>query len=257
MSILTPMISRIRRLGVVLSIGLLATCSPVTGSDNDNNLEFLEKSTENFVFVYTRSDSPTIDALAASMEAQLARLMTKLQVDSLPTITVVLYPSRATFQEANNTDFWVPAVSRRTRIEMISPNAPNQVFELWPDTRAEHMLTHIVSYGVNDDSGNNPRWLWESLALYESGQKTAASAIEFFKPGAQPALSQLNGGYRTPIFDVGYYLGEFLETRWGVQGIIDLIEEEGDLPAVLGLTGQQFIDQFVAFVRQKYGLPSQ
>lgn len=250
------MVSRIARFAVFPFVAILAMCSPVSDPGDDNDLEFLQKTTPSFVFLYTKADNATIDALAADMEAKIARLKTKLMVATLPAITVVLYPTRASFQEANNTDFWVPAVTRgAARIEMISPDAPNQVFELWADTRAEHMLAHIVSLGVNGDVGNNPRWLWESLALYESGQKTAAESVDFFKPDAEPALNQLNGGYRTPVFDVGYYLGEFLETTYGVDTIIELLEAEGDIAEVLGLTGEQFITQFVTFVRQKYGLP--
>jgi hypothetical protein len=172
-------------------------------------------------------------------------------------LTVVLYPDRRSFQDANSSASWVTGVTRgRTRMEIVSPYAPNQVFDLWPDTRAEHMLAHLVTLAINPQFGNNPRWLWESLALYESGQKTAVEIIPFFQPDAEPALSQLNGGgLNTPVLDVGYYLGEFMTLTLGPDVIIELIESGGNLQTTLGLTGNQFIAQFVAFVRARYGLP--
>ena len=140
-------------------------------------------------------------------------------------------------------------------MEIVSPYGPNQVFDLWPDTRAEHMLTHLVQLAVNPSIGNNPRWLWESIALYESGQKTAVHAVPFFFPDAEPELDDLNGGFGTPILDVGYYLGEFMDVTFGRDAIIELLESEGDLQATLGMTDEAFIAQFVAFVRTRYNLP--
>jgi hypothetical protein len=246
--------SRHFRLALLSLICAVASCSPLSNPDDDSP-DFRQKTTSHFLFLYTSSDDATIDALADDMEAMLARLKAKFQVDTTSQITVVLFPNRATFNDANNSEFWVTAVTRgRSRIEMVSPDAPNQVFDLWPDTRAEHMLTHIVSLRVNASSGNNPRWLWESIALYESGQKASIGNVDFFAPDGEPSLSQLNGGYGTPIFDVGWYLGEYLETTYGTQVFIDLLEAEGNVAETLGISGDQLIADFVAFVRQKYEL---
>ena len=240
-----------------LALAAVISCSPLTNSDDDSGLTFRQIETPDFVFLYTRSDSATMDEFIADMNAKLARLEAAYKVDSTPQFTVVLYPSSGTFQDANDQSWWVTGITRGlTRMEIVSPFAPNQVFDMWPDTRAEHMLAHLVARVVNPAIANSPRWLWEGLALYESGQKTAVHTVEFFKPDAQPALSQLNGGVGTPIMDVGYYLGEFLEATWGRDGIIELIEADGNLDTAFGLTGQAFIAQFVAFVRTKYGLPS-
>ena len=247
-------VSRVSRLGSLVLVVTLAACSQLTGSDNGTTFRRLD--TPNFVFLYTNSDVATIDTFVADMEAKLVRLRGVYRVDSMAVLTVVLYPDRRSFQNANNSSSWVTGVTRgTTRMEIVSPFGPNQVFDLWPDTRAEHMLAHLVQLAVNPEVANNPRWLWESLALYESGQKTPANIVEFFAPDAEPALSQLNGGFGTPIIDVGFYLGEFLNVTFGPEVVIALIEAEGNLETI-GLTGEQFIAQFVAFVRARYGLPS-
>jgi len=32
----------------------------------------------------------------------------------------------------------------------------------------EHELAHVLSYRLNSNIGNNPRWLWETIAIFES-----------------------------------------------------------------------------------------
>jgi hypothetical protein len=168
-----------------------------------------------------------------------------------------VFPDKRSFQDDNQSANWVTGLtSGNDRMEIVSPFAPNQVFDIWVDTRVEHMLTHLVTRAVNDDVGDIPRWLWESIALYESGEKTPARAIPFFAPDAEPELDQLNGSFGTPILEVGYYLGEFLVTTYGPDVFVDLLESDGDLETTLGLTDEEFIAQFVASVRTKYGLPS-
>lgn len=250
----------VRSLGRIAAIvlgSIVAACSPLSDTIDSSGVEFKSHQTAHFDILYSDVDNETVDSLGADMEEKLARLMGVLKVDTMPQITAVLYPDRYSFARANNTDYWVTGITRgRTRMEMVSPDGPNQVFDLWPDTRAEHLIAHLVSLGVNPSAGNNPRWLWESIALYESRQFIHPRAYSFFAPGETHTLSELNGGYGTPILDVGYFLGEFIVDQWGTQGFIDLLKAGGNIPDALGIDGTQFMAQFIAHVREKYNLPS-
>jgi hypothetical protein len=247
-----------RRLAAALGAGLVAiasTCSEPTNAVAGP--DFRERRTANFVFHYTPADSAGLPALIALMDAELARNMALLGVDSMPVVTVLLYPDLASFRGNNNYESWVTGFVRgSTRIEMLSPNAPNQVFALWPDTRAAHMVSHVVSLEANDDIANNPRWIWEAFALYQSNQRTDPRGVDFFAPDGDPKLSDLDGGIETPLFKVGYLLGEFIVETWGAPMLATLIRQHGNLATTVGLSEEAFIAEFVAFVRARYGLPA-
>jgi hypothetical protein len=233
-----------------------ATCTDSTGTSQNGG--FRELRTPTFAFFHTNADTAQIDEFSSFMDTRLAQLMALYGVESMPVINVFLYPTRASFIDANPTvqSYVTGFVRGNSRIEIVSPFAENQVYDLWPDTRAVHMLTHAVSLDLHPTSANNPRWLWESIALYESNQRSDPRYVEFFAPGAEPALDQLNGNAGSPIFHVGYLLGEFIVETWGAGMFRTLTLAEGNVQSSLGLTPAQFVAQFVSFVRTKYQLPS-
>jgi hypothetical protein len=75
-------------------------------------------------------------------------------------------------------------------------------------------VVHAVSLGVNPRFGNNPRWLWESVALYQNG--------------------------------------EFIVSRYGRAALLRLIETSADGQGVLGIAHPAFEQAWQSFVRQRY-----
>jgi hypothetical protein len=185
-------------------------CSDPSGATDDDGFDEFE--TENFLFFHTPSDVAALPALAAEFDAHRERIMADLGVDSVPQVLVYLYPNRRAFLTAHpNLESWVTGFTEgRRRMHIISPNAPNQVYELWPHSRAAHMLTHLVTLRINRDADDNPRWLWESIALYESNERRDPRGEQFFSPEYSPQLAELNGGIASPLYRVGYLLGEFI-----------------------------------------------
>jgi hypothetical protein len=117
-----------------------------------------------------------------------------------------------------------------------------------------HEFIHAASMAVNSRIANNPRWFWETVALYENGELADPRSLDYVVRGAFPTLQQLNvdpnGG--TQIYQLGYVLGEFIVTRWGHPALVRLIETNADLPAVLGVSTAEFEAAWQSYVRQRY-----
>jgi hypothetical protein len=106
-------------------------------------------------------------------------------------------------------------------------------------TEAVHEYAHLVSMQVNPAISNNPRWLWEAVAVYEAGiapdvRAWADGALTF--PGL-PALNQ----YSSPLpYLWGFHIALAVIERWGDDGFLALIRSNGDLRGTLGITDAEF-----------------
>ena len=54
-----------------------------------------------------------------------------------------------------------------SEIHMISPNDSKQDYHTMI-RNTKHEFAHCVSLKINPAIGNNPRWLWQAVALYEA-----------------------------------------------------------------------------------------
>ncbi len=77
-----------------------------------------------------------------------------------------------------------------------------------------HEMCNSVSLYVSPSFANNPRWLWESVALYENSELVVA--------------------------------------RGGRAALVQLIRAHGDTAAVLGLSPAEFETAWYAYVRDRY-----
>ena len=73
-------------------------------------------------------------------------------------------------------------------IHMMSPGSPGWGPVDLVATNVVHELAHCVSLRVNPRIGNNPRWLWESVAVYEAGQQVDLRTVPYMAALAPPGL---------------------------------------------------------------------
>jgi hypothetical protein len=92
------------------------------------------------------------------------------------------------------------------------------------------------------------------VALYENGDFVDPRTLAYLRAGNYPTLAQLTADYSATVrvYEVGYLLGEFIVASWGRDGLIRLIQSNGDLPRVCGVTAQEFEQRWASFVRGKY-----
>jgi hypothetical protein len=215
-------------------------------------------TSSHFLFRYTALDGPSISDIAASLEREYSRILTDLAVDAMPTVTVTLYTDHAVLEAATRAAAGVlpPSasglVTSSTEIHLMSPNAP-----AWgPYSRMlsnlVHEFAHCVSMRVNPRIPNNPRWLWESVAIYESGQSVDLRGLSYMTTLQPPSFASMATLDNPRVYEVGYSIAEFVVSRWGRRALIDLVAANGDTAAV-GLPQAQFEQDWFAFARQHYG----
>ena len=111
-----------------------------------------------------------------------------------------------------------------------------------------------MSSGVNPAIANNPRWLWETVALYEAGQIVDPRTLAYMGEGRPPTLADLNRFEALTVYEVGGLVGRFIVETWGRDALRELVRTRGALLAVLGLDETEFMARWFDYARDRYGL---
>ena len=130
---------------------------------------------------------------------------------------------------------------------MVSPNnaGPDSLMLM---KGVAHEFTHCVHLNI-DYSPNNPRWLWEGVAMFESEWFFDPKEIDIIKNKEFPQLATLNNGME---YMLGYVIIEAIKDIWGFDTVIKLIKKRGDVQAVLKLNENQFEEKIFEHIYKKY-----
>jgi hypothetical protein len=251
---------------VMLVAGVTATCgggaqsaSPVAPSAPAT--QFSTYQSARFTFRYTTLDAANVAQTAAAIESEHARITQDLNVAQMPTVVVTLYPNVDTLRQAVLPIVGpIPAfasglVTAVDAIHIVSPNAASAGRYADAVVNIVHEFAHCVSLRVNPSFANNPRWLWESVALFEAGQYTDPRTLPYFSVGPLPTLAQLNSFDNTIVYSVGATFGRFIVDTRGSDAYLALVRANGDLDRVLGTTEAAFLNEWRAFVRDSFHVP--
>jgi len=246
---------------VIIGISLCSCKDEGTGPNIPEILEPIPNpySSAHFTFYYTSYDSLSIKAIADSVEKHYSRILADLLTDTVLRTSVHFYKTHEELAHAvrsvvPNLPSWAIGLSTaRDAIHMISPGHPEQNYE-YMMTVLIHEFAHCVTLNIKPSFGNNPRWLWESVALYEAGQFVHPSQLTYMVQHSPPALSQLNSINNTQIYEVGYLLTEYIVDNWSRQHLKDMILSSGNVSQTLGMTIAEFQSAWFQFVKNKYGI---
>ena len=234
------------------------SCDGAT-SPSSTSPSYAEHASAHFVFRYTPLDTSTIAQTAAAVESQVARITASLGVTGTARVTVTLYADRGSLQVAVRPaagtlpSFASGLVTGADQFHILSPSLASA----WTYDRAVtaivHEFAHTVSLRVNPTIANNPRWLWESVALYEAGQFVDPRGLPYMVAGQAPTFEQLSPIENTRLYDLGFVIGEFVVQSWGDAALTALVRQNGD-PAVLGITAAELHGRWLIFLHDRYGL---
>jgi hypothetical protein len=208
-----------------------------------------------FAFRHTALDDATIAQTGAAVEGEYGRITVDLAVTQMPQVTVTLYPDVEALRQAVSPivgaipTFATGLVTGADAIHILSPSLPANGPYSAAVTNIVHEFAHCVSLRLNPRFGNNPRWLWESVALFEAGQYVDPKSLPYFTSGPLPTLAQLNSLENTVIYSVGATFGRFVVDTRGPEVWLNLIRSNGDIGGVLGLTETAFLQEWSSFVR--------
>lgn len=212
------------------------------------------RQTAHFTFHYPPIDAATIEDTGARIEREYPRVLADLGVAAMPRVHVTYYTDHAALEAATVAIAGVVPpwayglVTAEDQIHCMSPN-----LAAWgPYARRMSDLTHEFAHGVtlhlNPRFANRPRWLWESVAVFEAGQFVDPRTLPYLWNGTPPTLAALSVLSDTRIYDVGYSIGAFIVSRWGRDALRALILANGDTPLALGVTEAEFQSEWWASV---------
>jgi hypothetical protein len=223
-------------------------------------LAFASHASAHFTFRYTPLDAATVAATAAAVEAHHARILGDLGLDQAPLVTVTLYPDPESFRNAvvplvgNVPSFASGLVTGPADIHVLSPNLASRWAYGDGLTAIVHEFAHCASMRVNPSIPNNPRWLWEAVALYEAGQILDPRGLPYMAAHRPPTLAELNRIENTAIYEVGGLIGQFVAETWGRAALRDLVRTGGAVQSVLGVDEAAFASRWFEYARERYGL---
>jgi hypothetical protein len=203
------------------------------------------------LYAGTAADSLVQD-VANRLESEYDRILDDLQLSAVPRVTVRIWSDSTTYYQAMEQYLGTRYagasgyVAGSVEIRLLSNS---QVA-----SNAVHEFCHVASLRVNATIGNNPRWLWETVAVYENRQFVQPTSLGYLQSGAYPSLAELNANANISgqVYELGFLIGEFLVATWGQDTLVRLIQTNGDLRTVVGLDEGPFMARWFDFVRQKY-----
>ena len=208
-----------------------------------------ELESTHFEFTYDSLAKSDFESIKEALESSYTIITDRYQVKDIPKIRVVIYSDVEKYNRSHNYMFNGSSgyVFSREEIRVLfigKQTVPNSV----------HEFTHAITLFVSGDFGNNPRWLWESVAVYEAGQLIDPKTLPYMVSKDYPSLQTLSGNVSAPtrVYEVGYTLAEFIIKTWGYPRMVELIKSHGNVQATLNVSEQAFEAQWHKYLETNY-----
>ncbi|OGU61749.1 MAG: hypothetical protein A2V66_05185 [Ignavibacteria bacterium RBG_13_36_8] len=236
----------------ILSILFLLIFPFFSCSDDNSTQHVLYPITteyDNFTFIiYEDVTDAEVSAVLDSLNDNYNRIITHLRVSNMPQVTVRIWA------QAHSNDFYDAMQVTIGQIYLgatgYTPLATEMrlLYNPISATEAVHEFAHLVSIALKSNISNNPRWLWEAIAQYESRMFDPSSLwqpSDLNWPGFT-ALNQYNS-YLPYLW--GYFISSFIIDQWGDDGFINIIRANGDVQRTFGMSEQEFGSMVENYVR--------
>jgi hypothetical protein len=194
-----------------------------------------------------------ISDIMKELENNFSRITTAMQITAMPKVRVQIWGDESHYLEDQER-----IAGRRYPGSTGYVSGLNGLCLLYrtnsPQT-AIHEFVHVVSLNVNSTIGNNPRWLWEAVAVYYANDFTDPGTLSYIKAGDYPTIAELNADFNTgnhKIYQLGYSLVEYIISRWGEAVVVNLIKSNGNIKMSIDVTTTEFESGWRSFIENKY-----
>lgn len=161
-----------------VAAALAAACGGETTTGPGAAAETLQLRLETAHFLVLAGATPeaSVRTAAERLEQEYGRVGANLNVSGLPVMTVRIWQDEATYVDELARYFGV----RYQAAGYITGPAELRVLAM-PQlaTNVVHEFVHAASLAVNPAFGNNPRWFWETVALYENGERAEPRSLDY------------------------------------------------------------------------------
>ena len=222
------------------------------------------------VYYYT-DDEELLQKVVSFAESAYDQLSQEFDFQIKKPTSLIFYETHAHFEQNNEISNFIPegvgAFATPVRYRMFLPvDLPDpELYEL-----ILHELTHIFQYHMlfggnlgKGLAGRPPNWVMEGMASYMEGEESARDKM-FVRDAVVndrvPAITQSGvGGFFAYRF--GYSVFEYIEYRWGPEGMRDFIVELRNtvggrvgraVERAFGLSPEEFDADFRRWLRKRY-----
>ena len=209
-----------------------------------------------FKFVLYDGTSPAIiPSIYNELLLKQAPLMKSFGLDSIPVITVRVWQSQKAYLDEQERSIGQRYAFSTGYIEPKSNEIRLLYFGGEIQRTALHEFVHLLTLQINPNFANNPRWLWEAVAIYKSEDywfhMNNRSAIKGRFDGlVQDLYNKPNSS--SAVYELGYTVGEFIERSWGEGAFVDLIKSNGDPSQLTDQPIESLFYDWEQFVKTTY-----
>ncbi|HXH05946.1 MAG TPA: hypothetical protein VNI83_05075 [Vicinamibacterales bacterium] len=232
---------RCRRLAAAGLVGLAAAAGPVAALAQTPFIPYYGKNrvkydtfdwhiytTDHFEIYYYPELEPHLERIASYAESAYQQISADLKHDLAFKVPLVVYKTQSEFQQQNVLPVDVPegvlafAEPQRDRMVLPIDEPPDQLYRL-----IAHELTHVFEFDIIPRSlirRGLPPWVDEGLANYMAGYWNPHDLMQVRDAAIAdivPRMSEFESGYEAGrlIYSLGQAAFEFVEARWGKEGI--------------------------------------
>lgn len=210
-------------------------------------------------YYFGEFDPLNIREIAVKINKEFLRIAVDMNFDSNSNFEVYFFDSLAEVHDAINwpcAPKWVVGgIKEENTVLMLSPLSlewNKQFSDRLKYQVLVHELVHCMTLSINPTLINNPRWLWEGIALYEARQFIDPKYMSGLRLGSLPTFSELNSITNTKIYDFGYTLIEFILEKWDRLKLFELIKSNGDFRQSLKIDSTEFLESWFFYIDNKY-----
>ncbi|MEM6525567.1 MAG: hypothetical protein AAF693_17335 [Bacteroidota bacterium] len=228
--------------------------------DTEKELNQVEESAH-FRIRHSNQDDVIVPGIIQTLESRYLVLLKDFRIDSLPVTTINIYPELETYHNAVLTpgapSWQMGRVWDKNEIRMLSPLTAQDLTgeKMNINEIVLHEFVHSLHLNLIKEGTRVPGWFWEGLALYKGCCQWIETpfVLDYMKSKKYPSWSKIEKDRSGEIkYDLGFYILEFIDKKYGWDKILALIISNGDIESTLRIKHKQFEHEFYTYLEERY-----